>query len=114
MTIVDMYMNKLYTVVLFSFFMSSSVASDNTRVEILYMQTCYICHGEDGTGEMPGVPDLANNKTLFTDEEKLIVSRLKQGIESPGNVTMPPKGGNPDLSDNDLMELVKYVKRLVK
>lgn len=88
--------------------------SDVVDVETLYMQACYICHGDDGTGYMPGVPDLQENKRLFIDEEVLVAKRIKQGMDSSGSVSMPPKGGNPELSDAEILALVKYVKQLVK
>lgn len=91
-------------------------AAENTvtDVETLYMQTCYICHGDDGTGYMPGVPDLKDNKKLFVDKETRIARRIKQGMDSNGSISMPPKGGNPNLSDAEILALVRYVKQLVK
>jgi len=76
------------------------------------MQTCYVCHGENGEGS--GVPDLQDNKRLFVDSEKDIITRLKTGIQSEGNINMPPYGGNPELSDEQLFFLLRYVKTLIK
>jgi len=86
---------------------------DMSEMEALYMQTCYICHGDDGTGYMPGVPDLNDNKRLFSDDEARIAQRIKQGMDSNGSISMPPKGGNPNLSDKEILALVKYVKQLL-
>jgi len=85
-----------------------------TDIEALYMQTCYICHGDDGAGYMPGVADLKDNRQLFADKETRVAQRIKQGIDSNGSISMPPKGGNPNLSDAEILALVRYVKQLVK
>lgn len=82
--------------------------------ENLYMKTCLVCHGVDGSGVMPGVPDLQDNKRLFVDSEKDIVARLKTGMQSEGNINMPPYGGNPELSDKQLLLLLRHVKTLIK
>ena len=82
--------------------------------EDVYVQACYVCHGDDGSGSMPGVPDLRNSKTLFTEQEEIIVTRLKAGITVPGGISMPPGGGNPDLTDDELLNVLRYVKQLVK
>lgn len=84
------------------------------EVEAIYFETCYVCHGDDGAGNMPGVPDLTQSRALFADDEAQIVARLKKGIQSPGNIAMPPRGGNPDLSDEQLLQLLRFMKRMVK
>ena len=92
----------------------SEMHASTDRSKDLYMQTCYVCHGEDGGSVMPGVPDLHDNMRLFIDSEKDIVTRLKTGMQSEGNINMPPYGGNPELSDKQLLLLLRYVKTLVK
>lgn len=85
-----------------------------TEAEAIYFETCFVCHGDDGTGNMPGVPDLTENAALFSEKESVIVARLKAGIQKPGNIAMPPKGGNPALNDEQLLDVLRFVKRLVK
>ncbi|MCW8955974.1 MAG: cytochrome c [Gammaproteobacteria bacterium] len=82
--------------------------------EQIYMQTCIVCHGDDGSGNMPGVPDLADNKQLLTEKDSVIVERIKAGIQSPGNLSMPARGGNPDLTDEQLLSVLVYVKQLIQ
>ncbi|HEY9052048.1 MAG TPA: cytochrome c [Gammaproteobacteria bacterium] len=88
--------------------------AQKNNAEEVYFQTCIICHGDDGSGSMPGVPDLADSKSLFVDKNEVILARLKAGIQTQGNVSMPPKGGNPDLTDDQLLEVLLYLKELVK
>lgn len=82
--------------------------------EQIYLSTCIVCHGDDGTGNMPGVLDMANSETLFTDSEQNIVARMKSGIQRPGGIAMPPRGGDPTLTDRQLLDVLRYLKQVVK
>ena len=89
-----------------------SYAQDDIRAgEELYMDNCMICHSDDGTGAMPGVSDLTLNRRWAEQPETRTVTEIKQGFDSPElAVSMPPKGGNPDLTDSDLLKIVHYMK----
>lgn len=79
--------------------------------EKLYLQNCMVCHADDGSGAMPGVIDLAENRTWSTIPEQQLLSRLKKGIQTPGAaVIMPAKGGNPNLTDRDLLAIITYMR----
>lgn len=79
--------------------------------EQLYSQNCLVCHAEDGKGAMPGIPDLQESRAWSTLTEQELLARLKQGIQTPGSVMMmPPKGGNPDLTDDNLREIIRYMR----
>lgn len=85
--------------------------------EELFKQTCSTCHGQDARG----IPGLGKNLTTseFVDTSSLEeqVEFLKVGREAghPLNTTgiaMPPRGGNPALTDEQLASIAKYVKDL--
>jgi cytochrome c5 len=79
--------------------------------EQLYIQNCMVCHADDGSGAMPGVSDLTKNRSWSTIPESQLVARLKQGIQSPGAaISMPLNGGNPDLTDRDLLVIIFYMR----
>lgn len=100
---------------IFCLLLFSKVAVVNgSEAEETYFRTCVVCHGDDGSGTMPGVSDLADSETLFRDSEKAIVARLGTGIQRPGGISMPPRGGDPDLTDEQLLIVLRYVKQLVK
>ncbi len=78
---------------------------------------CVACHGKGGVG-MPG-----NGKTLvrndfiksLDDEGLLAFIKRGRAPSEPKNTTgiqMPPKGGNPALSDDDLLDVIAYLRTL--
>lgn len=85
-----------------------------SEAERIYLNICVVCHGDDGSGNMPGVPDLADSDSLFSDSEEEIMARMKSGIQKPGSIAMPPKGGDPGLTDEQLRSLLRYVRKLVR
>lgn len=90
---------------------NSALAShgDPGKGEIVYEGTCVACHGEDGKGAVPGVPSFA--KRLAQSDETLTKSVL-EGLDSPNvDIAMPPKGGNPDLTESDAHDVVSYIRK---
>jgi len=93
-------------------FYTSGVMADMSG-EQLYIQNCMVCHAEDGSGAMPGVSDLAENKAWLTIDEGSLLAKLKNGIQKQGaTVSMPAKGGNPDLTDDELTGIIRYMREI--
>ena len=90
-----------------------AAAAEAGRDARLYQQACASCHGADGHG-MPRLgKELHDNEFTkgLTDEEMLAF--LKQGRpawheDNTQGVDMPPKGGNPALSDDDLRAIIAF------
>lgn len=87
------------------------------RGETLYAQ-CAACHGADARGVPNLGKDLVTSKFLhsLTDEELLTFIKTGRPIWDPLNTTgidMPPKGGNPALTDDDIMAIIAYIHSLV-
>lgn len=85
--------------------------------ETLFQNTCAACHGPDAKG----LPDLGKDLTTsefvkgLTDAELVAFITEGRPISDPANtrgVAMPPKGGNPALSDEDLFDIVAYIRTL--
>jgi disulfide bond formation protein DsbB len=81
----------------------------------LYLQSCAACHGIDARGvanlgnQLAG-SDFVNGKS---DAELLAVIREGRDLTSPDNTTglvMPPSGGRPDLSDQDLLAIIAFIR----
>ncbi len=92
-------------------------AGDAAKGEELFNSTCIACHGAGGVGiEGLGksIPDseFVRGKS---DAELLAFIKVGRSISDPENTTgvdMPPKGGNPALSDSDVMDIIAYFRTL--
>ncbi|WP_296821194.1 cytochrome c [Thiobacillus sp.] len=89
----------------------SATASDLHHGQLVYNGTCIACHGSDGTGGLPGVPDLTGKTGLLSQDDAILLGRMADGFQTPGSsMAMPPKGGNPALTDADLKAVLKYMR----
>jgi mono/diheme cytochrome c family protein len=87
------------------------------RGEPLFAQ-CAACHGADARGIPNLGKDLVTSDFLhsLTDEELLAFIKTGRPLWDPLNTTgidMPPKGGNPALTDDDIMAIIAYIHSLV-
>jgi len=77
-----------------------------------YMSACVACHGPDGQGVLPGVPDFSDGKWPAATDDATLLKRVREGFQTPGSpLAMPPRGGNPALTDDDLKAALDYMKR---
>ncbi len=87
------------------------------RGEEIYKGTCVACHGPDAKG-IPGLgKDLTNSEFIqgLTDDELIAFIKVGRPADDPENTTgvaMPPKGGNPSLSDQDIADVVAFLRTL--
>lgn len=83
----------------------------------LFIASCSACHGPDGGG-LPNMGKPLTTSTFVaerTDEQLLAFIKTGRPIWDPENTTgvdMPPKGGNPALSDSQLKDIVSYIRSL--
>lgn len=82
-----------------------------------YDSVCVACHGPDATG----LPNLGKDLTTsefaqsMSDAELVEFIKVGRSVGDPENTTgvdMPPKGGNPALTDQDLYDIVAYLRTL--
>lgn len=87
------------------------------RGRAAYDRICATCHGRDANGIQmlgKGLRDNAFSQAL-SDEE--LVEFLREGrpathsLNTTG-IDMPPRGGDPTLSDEDLANIVAYLRTL--
>jgi len=77
----------------------------------IYNSTCIVCHGEDGKGVLPGVPDLTGSAGRLSKPDDELFNNVVNGFQSPGSpMAMPPKGGNASLSDQDIKSVIDYMR----
>ncbi len=85
----------------------------------LFANSCVSCHGKDAHG-MPGLgKSLVKSEFLakLSDDDALAFVKKGRSTSDPLNTTkvdMPPKGGNPALSDDDVLDIISYLRFLAK
>lgn len=83
----------------------------------LYISSCAACHGEGAEGvEGIGLP-LTTSGFVRAETDDDLVKFIKMGrpIWDANNTTgidMPPKGGNPAITDDELHQIVEYLRAL--
>lgn len=78
----------------------------------IYASSCVACHGPDGQGALPGVPDLTAFEWPSAADDAALLKRVREGFQSPASpLAMPPRGGNPALTDADLKSVLAYMKK---
>lgn len=88
-----------------------------SRGETIYQGLCVACHGFNARGISGLGKTLIGSEFIdtSTDEELhafMIVGRTIQDPLNTTGVMMPPKGGNPSLTDDDLYAVVAYIRSL--
>ena len=92
-------------------------SGDPANGEVLYNGTCVACHGPNGEGiEGLGKPWVGSNFiNSLTDQEMfdfLLEGRPSDHPENTTGIAMLPRGGNPNLTDDDLFDLIAYMRTL--
>lgn len=93
-----------------------ATAGDAAHGEELFT-VCGACHGPEGEGVEGLGKELRSNAFLAGLSDDEAVAFLKEGRPSSHElnttgIDMPPKGGNPALSDEDLLDIVAYMRTM--
>lgn len=83
----------------------------------LFHTTCVACHGKGGVGVAGNGKALANNAFVQSLDDDGLLAFIQQGRapSDPKNTTgiqMPPKGGNPAMTEDDLLDVIAYLRTL--
>ncbi len=88
-----------------------SVAADAAVGKAVYSQTCIACHGANGKGAIPGVTDFTGKDSPLSKPAAVLVKNISEGFQTPGSfMAMPAKGGNPALTEADVMAVLAYLR----
>ncbi|MER3467092.1 MAG: hypothetical protein C4312_00305, partial [Thermoflexus sp.] len=88
---------------------------DPAKGKELFAGTCASCHGPDAKG-IPGLgKDLTTSAFVRQQTDAQLLEFIKKGrpATDPANTTgvdMPPKGGNPALTDQDLADIIAFIR----
>lgn len=94
-------------------------SGDAAHGETLFNQTCLSCHGPGGVGIEGLGKDMTTSTFISRKSDDQMVTFIKTGrpTSDPLNTTgidMPPKGGNPALTDAELLDIVAYIRSIQK
>lgn len=79
-------------------------AADPNKGRQIYMKHCQNCHGVNGTGQLPGIPDFARGEGLFKPDIELV-----RGIRA-GRGMMPSYEGM--FTEDELLDVVAFLRTL--
>jgi len=95
----------------------STTSEEAAQGLIQFRRTCAVCHGQNAEG-MPRLgKNLHNNPFVASQTDDALVQFLIEGRPAthPDNsrgVDMPPKGGNPALTNENLQQIVDYLRSI--
>ena len=83
----------------------------------LTTQSCAACHGTDFNGVDGVGPSFFDNSFIQSVDDAELVAFIKVGRpnndpDNKSGVAMPMYGGNPQLSDEDLSDIVAFLRTL--
>ncbi len=83
----------------------------------IFERICATCHGKDANGLPKLGKGLRNNEFTKSQSDAELVAFMKTGRPAthPLNTTgvdMPPKGGDPTITDQDLKNVVAFLRTL--
>ncbi len=98
---------------------ASTGAGDPEAGRKIFMTTCIACHTETG-GSRPNLgKDIAHSEWVKSQTDEQLIAFLKKGRDTsdPLNTTgvaMPPRGGNPSITDDQLKDIVALIREFQK
>ena len=87
---------------------TSGITSDLTRGEQIWNENCFTCHGTGRAGA-PKIGEKSLWAPRIAQGLNVLVDHALNGLQGKGGSEMPPKGGNPALSDTDVTAAVAYM-----
>jgi len=96
-----------------------TAAGDAEQGKALYATTCAACHGPNAEGVKGLGKDMTTSQFIadLSDADLLTFIKLGRGMDDPLNTTgvaMPPKGGNPAISDEQLTDIISFMRSIHK
>lgn len=96
---------------------AAAPAGDVKDGEKIFAQTCVACHGVDAKGVQGLGKDLTTSTFVAELDDLALVDFLKKGRDpsDPLNTTgvaMPPKAGNPAFTDQQMLNVVAYMRTI--
>lgn len=96
---------------------AASPASDAANGGKIYATACVACHGPDAKGVTGLGKDLTTSEWVGQQSDADLIEFIKKGRDASDSlnttgVAMPPKGGNPAMSEQEIADIVAYVRSI--
>ncbi len=96
---------------------AAAPAGDAVKGKELFDTTCIACHGPGGVGVVNLGKDMTASVFIHGLDDQGLLDFIKVGRDAshPDNTTgvaMLPKGGNPALTDEDLLDIIAYIRTI--
>jgi len=83
-----------------------------THGAAIYAQTCVACHGANGRGRITGAPNFTRKGGVLSKPHSALQAHIVRGFSSTNSpISMPPRGGNPGLTDQDIRDVHAYLHK---
>lgn len=79
----------------------------------IWLENCLGCHG-DGTADAPRPSRYGEWEARVEQQRDVLYRHAIDGFFGPDYAMMPPRGGNVELTDAQVMAAVDYMLRLVE
>lgn len=98
---------------------STTIVGTPEKGKQLFDDNCTTCHGTQGQGVPHLGADLQTSRFVASSTDAQLVAFIEQGrsADDPVNtmhVAMPPKGGNPALTTQNLYDIVAFIRQIQK
>lgn len=98
---------------------SELVSGEGGIGKSLFVSSCSSCHGQGGEGMQGLGKPLASSDFVGAKTDEELIAFVKAGrpiwdAENTTGVDMPPKGGNPALTEEQLLDIVQYIRSIHK
>lgn len=82
---------------------------------LLYAQACASCHGLQGEGISGLGSPLVGSAAVVESTDRELLALIRDGrpadaMENRSGMAMPPRGGRPDLSDAQILAIIRYLR----
>lgn len=83
----------------------------------IFATACVACHGPEGKGVQGLGKDLTTSEWVAQQSDEQLVEFIKVGRDAGDalnttGVAMPPKGGNPAMSEQEVADIVAFVRSI--
>lgn len=92
-------------------------AGDAANGGKIFATACVACHGPEGKGVTGLGKDLTTSEWVAQQTDEQLVEFIKKGRDAGDalnttGVAMPPKGGNPAMSEQEIADIVAFVRSI--